>query len=331
MTENRVYFQFVKKNLLETLRRSDEYPLSFFVNFILHVLRLIANSKLLSVRKVLLTRINSWTPGFSSLKVPTSSPLDLLFVVTDKDFQILPLAIDGGLRALKQHVVGSVVIVTPRKHLSQLKSILSPNIPNLRLMCDEEVLNENLIQDLSKAFGARAGWFIQQVIKVQVIQLSRNTATLMIDADTVLVKDRIWINESGVQILCPSEEFNPDYYSALRKFGLEPNEEFSFVSHHMLIQTRILREFFQQTGLSDSHLLVKHLIKNHTQQSLSPISLDYELYAQYMLSAHSDLVEIEKWSNIGVPRNQIDEQHRMEELIQTYSKKYASISLHSWM
>lgn len=320
-----------KRYILDTLRRYDRYPLRPFVNLILRILKLIAENKLFTPRQVVMTRINSWIPTFSNLEEPTNSPLDLLFVVTEKDFEILPLAIKGGLHALSKHAVGSIVIVTPKKYLNHLETLLPASMPNLKLFCDEEVLGEDIIQDLRIAFGERAGWFIQQVIKVQVILSSKKMATLLIDADTVLTKDRIWIDDFGVQILCPSEEFNPSYYSAIRKIGLEPNEHFSFISHHMLIQTQILKELFQLVGLADSYSLVKHVIENHTHQSLSPISLDYELYAQYMLSAHPDLVKIQKWSNIGVARDQIHVEQKIEDLIATQSRKYASISLHSWM
>ncbi len=320
-----------KRYLLDTLRRYDRYPLRLFVNLILRILKLIAENKLFTPRQVVMTRINSWIPTFSNLGEPTNSPIDLLFVVTEKDFEILPLAIKGGLHALSKHTVGSILIVTPKKYLNHLESILPPAIPNLKLFCDEEVLGEDIIQDLRIAFGQRAGWLIQQVIKVQIILSSKKMATLLIDADTVLTKDRIWLDDFGVQILCPSEEFNPSYYLALRRIGLKPNENFSFISHHMLIQTKILRELFQQVGLADSYSLVKHVIENHTHESLSPISLDYELYAQYMLSANPDLVKIQKWSNIGVPRAQIDVEQKIEDIIVTNSKKYASVSLHSWM
>ena len=320
-----------KGYVLDTLRRYDGYPSRSFINLILRTFKFFADCKVIIPRQIVMTRINSWIPTFSNSGRPTNSPIDLLFVVTDKDFEILPLAIEGGLHALSKHAVGSIIIVTPKRCLNDLESILPSDIRNLQLFCDEEILGENLIQDLKNAFGLRAGWLIQQVIKVRMILSSKQIATLMIDADTVLTKDRIWLDDFGVQILCPSEEFNPSYYSALRKIGLVPNENYSFISHHMLIQTRILMEFFQKAGLADSYTLVKYLIDNHTQQSYSPISLDYELYAQYMLSMHLDLVKIQKWSNIGIPRNQTEGEQNIEGLISTYSKRYASVSLHSWM
>jgi hypothetical protein len=320
-----------KRFVLGTLRRFDRYPLWPLIHLILRALKLFTKNKFFTPKPVVMTRINSWIPTFSDLEKPTNSPIDLLFVVTEKDFEVLPLAIEGGLHALSRHVVGSIVIVTPKRYLSQLESILPPDVPNLELFGDEEVLGENLIQDLRSAFGPRAGWLIQQIIKVEMILSSKKIATLLIDADTVLTKDRIWLDEFGIQILCPSEEFNPSYYDALRKIGLQPNENYSFISHHMLIQTNVLREFFEQVGLLDTYALVKYVIENHSNQTLSPISLDYELYAQYMLSAHLDLVKIQKWSNIGVSRDQVEGEQKMKDLIVTNSKKYASVSLHSWM
>jgi hypothetical protein len=153
----------------------------------------------------------------------------------------------------------------------------------------------------------------------------------VVDADTILIDKRDWISEEGHQILTPSDEFNPSYYEFLSSVGISSmNPEFTFVSHHMLMQPWILREAFAAAGWSHPTDLLRSIISHKYLNEESPFSIDYEFYAQYLISAHPELVTLQKWSNLGVSRQTLLES-QIQLITTKYSNQFSSISFHSYL
>ena len=181
-------------------------------------------------------------------------------------------------------------------------------------------------------FGVRGGWVLQQVLKLEYARNSPSAGVLIIDADTVLIKNRAWLNSDGIQALMPSWEYHRPYFnflSTLTPFkSLAPfSPKFSFISHHMLMQPNMVREIYRACGWDGPKTLVHFICQLSNTESQSPISIDYELYGQYLLLNHPEKVNLVKWANTSASyKGNIS----IELLKQSYSQ-FASVSLHSYL
>jgi hypothetical protein len=168
-------------------------------------------------------------------------------------------------------------------------------------------------------------------LKIIHVFNSEFAGVFVVDADTVLIDKRNWFCQEGHQILTPSDEFNLSYYEFLSSVGIGTlKPEFTFVSHHMLMQPWVLREAFAFIGWRNSTDLLESIVSHNYLNEESPFSIDYEFYAQYMRVAYPDLVTLNKWSNFGV-RREVELKDLVESACSKYSGKFSSISFHSYL
>jgi hypothetical protein len=75
-----------------------------------------------------------------------------------------------------------------------------------------------------------------------------------------------------------------------------------------------------------------HEILNFSEgDEVSPFCIDFEFYAQYMYNYHSNLVRLEKWSNVGVKRVDAPIERQLDEAVPKSVGRFASISLHAYL
>jgi hypothetical protein len=253
-----------------------------------------------------------------------------LFVVTNKDFATLPLAIKYLSRTtgIELHLID---VVTPEKFLEECKRILILNeLPSCNILGENSVIDSSTLHTLREKSGDRFGWIYQQLLKVHFCSVSNEKFTLICDADTILLNSRSWTTHSA-SVLLPSTEFNPEYYSFLnRAFGLCQEPAYSFVSHHMLINNSKFRNFLNSKHISTISDLVRLVENNADFNNPSMISIDYELFAQFMFEQNRSEVQLEKWSNINLPASYFKLFGRSHLFRRFLTWNYQSVSFHSW-
>jgi hypothetical protein len=281
-----------------------------------------------SKKLILLERFVQTTSLPPNLEIPSthnSPALEILFVCTAKDFEVLPEAIECAVKATNAHPLLRVSLVVPAADFELAQNInLNQEIPVV-VLNEERLLAADLVYLLRSVFKGRAGWVIQQLLKVEYVSNSTSPAVLVCDADTLLLTQRFWFDASEKQILTPSWEWKQNYYVFLAKFGLTNYApKYTFVSHHMLMQPKFLREAKIFMGWKTATNIVEDLIAFYDGSEISPFCIEYELYAQFLYKNYPDNVVLSKWANLGVKR--ID-------FLQNRSKfdGYASISLHDYL
>ena len=254
--------------------------------------------------------------------------LDILIVAAQKDFLKLPIVISQARKFVSQNEDNSIYIVVPRSQ--EQHEILS----NLRHYSYIEVIPEDKLVDTSaqdrirETYPKRFGWILQQLLKIEFVKNSRSRGVLVLDADTILMRKRCWLTSNGNQILTPTWENHKPYYDFLSEIGLDTGSiEFSFVPHHMLIQPARLNECLSYFGFQNLDDLLHQILQPKYLLENSPFSIDYEMYAQFMIRFYPSEISLEKWSNL-----QIDRSFHIE-LIDKYLAKYqndfASLSFHN--
>jgi hypothetical protein len=257
--------------------------------------------------------------------------VEILFLAANKDLEMLPFSIPAAINSINENVAEMhVTVILPKNDISECQMLLS-HLQNISLIDEESILSDEIRLSLKSRFGERYGWALQQFLKVVFVFNSELDGVFVVDADTILIDRRDWFCEGGHQILTPSDEFNLSYYEFLSSVGVgKLTPEFTFVSHHMLMQPWVLREAFAFVGWKNPMHLLESILSHTYLNEESPFSIDYEFYAQYMMFAYPELATLSKWSNFGVHRES-ELTAQVQLLSSKYSGKFSSISFHSYL
>jgi hypothetical protein len=274
---------------------------------------------------------NRLPPEPSSCLSAVNKSVGVLFVTAGKDLEMLPWSIPFAVKSLR--TLSSTVkisVVVPTVDMKHCKELLE-NLPGVEIVSEDSFIKKDVVEALKMRFQERFGWVLQQFLKVAFVLESNLDAILVVDADTVLLDERNWILDNGNQILTPSDEFNLSYYEFLSSIGLcEMNPEYTFVSHHMLMQPKYLRLAFEQAGKSFPDEILELVLNHDFKNPSSPFCIEYEVYGQYLFTHHRDRVELLKWANLGIPR-QTNLADQIEKEVQKNTGRFSSLSFHTYL
>jgi hypothetical protein len=247
-----------------------------------------------------------------SISVPLDSTLfkehipsiELLTVSLKKDFVTLPVSLQSAVMS-SLNKVESITIISPGRDLQSLQ-LQGPQLdlgtPNIKLVSEEDVMTQESRERIGKIFRDRAGWVIQQLLTVKFCLESKARGVLVINADTVLLREHQWLDNSGKQILMPSLECHLPYYQFLnRAFNLSSKPKFTFVTHHMLIQPEVLREIFSRLSIQSIDQLIDLIERFADRDDSSAVCLEFEIYAQCLMKFYANRTSLVKFLNAGSP------------------------------
>lgn len=258
--------------------------------------------------------------------------IELIFVSTDKDFSLLPLSIKAGLRSVSHYEVSGVRVIVPDKSVLSCNKILSAlNLEKaIKVIAESNYVTQGDRKLLIETFGERANWVMQQVLKVNAVLDSKADGSLIIDSDTVLLRKRSWFDTNGKQLLQPSFEYNLPYYQFLKKLNIcSSNPKYTFISHHMLMQSHIFRAILSKLGFKDMSSFIQFTCENADLSTESPVCIEYELYAQGLLKFFPNEFFLGSWSNVSIRRTFFG-QFKTIFSQRMLSFLFNSASFHSW-
>ncbi|MBI4819192.1 MAG: hypothetical protein HY791_23170 [Deltaproteobacteria bacterium] len=138
-------------------------------------------------------------------------------------------------------------------------------------------------------FPARAGWYLQQINKLAFGLLpSTDSHFLIWDADTVPLRPLSFFDELGRVWFTMSKEFHLDYFeNYTRLLGHGADREFSFISEHMVVDRRILKEMFEtiERRFPGEESWAWKIMRNLRGNHISLFS-EYETYGHYVKAKH---------------------------------------------
>ena len=311
----RVFIKVSYRQLTNQLRRSES---RLFGLIIVKLSLSIAN--LIKIQKIpyALRQIVSLAQPSDPLRGAILPTIDIVIPCHIKDFDNLPLVIQGA-KAGVSNPIGKIKLITPE----YLSLELQIRFPDCLVSTDESVLGADLVKSINEFVPKEGrGWVIQQVIKFRMAIMSEQVATLILDADTVLLSPKIWLNSEGTQILCIANEYHLPYKKHIHKVFGGKTHLLSFVTHHQLMQRDFVREIFGQNGKG----LIEWVKAADFSESF-PIS-EYETYGEWMLKRKPNQIVFSKWNNVPAIIKSGDTTYT--EIIDSYSK-YGSVSNHSYL
>ncbi len=303
----------VKSFLFNRLRKSESKLSAFIItNLILNSAQIINLRKLSSTLRQIISLVQLTDP-LRGEDLPT---IDVAIPCHMKDFENLPFVIEGA-RANVRNPIGRIILITP----SDFVGVLQSNFPECLVTTDERVLGADLIQAIDEfVIEEKKGWILQQIIKFRIALLNNSRATLILDADTILLRPKIFLDAQGKQILCFAEEYYVKYKGHQESLSRGKPMLMSFVTHYQLMQSDFVREIFGSHGEG----LIEWL-KFADYSDSYPLS-EYDTYGEWILRNKPNKVAFAKWNNAPI---KIEPENTSYEVIKRRYSKYDSISNHS--
>ena len=148
----------------------------------------------------------------------------------------------------------------------------------------------------------RNGWYLQQLLKLYsgIIIPDILNKYLVIDSDTFFLKPTEFINNNKCLYNYGCEYHNPyfNHMSKLNKNLIRMNIDKSGICHHMLSETKYIKELFEIVENEHSDTFYNTFLKLVTDTKGSGAS-EYEIYFNFMLKNYPDKITIRplKWTN----------------------------------
>lgn len=257
--------------------------------------------------------------------------IEILMVSKKEDFSVLKVSLESAIR-MSVNPVSSITIIVPDDEVNLVKTFLNvmAEFQKINVIPENKVVTKEVIELITKNRPDKFGWILQQVLVASYIINSRSEYILVVDADTVLLRPRIWVDKNSKQILMPTQELHKPYYDFLRSSSnMYGKTVISFMSHHLLIQVKIFREIFEMFNGSVLTALQKAFAFSSPTES-APFDLKYEIYSQYLLLNHKGQLDLVKWGNLSLPRSDLNQFISSKDIKFSLTQRYNSVSFHSW-
>jgi len=258
--------------------------------------------------------------------------ISLLLIVAQKDFDKLKLCIDQIVKH-SLNPIYKIEIVVPQTDLTSCMKILKQielKIP-IDLFNEDDIININLREKMKLELKHKYGWAIQQLLTLHMVSRSDSYGVLAINADTFILRDQVWLNEKFVQLLFQSPEYHEPYFKIIKKLFPKLNlVSYSHVTHHMLFQPELLRDFFAKNGYNNLEDFMIKVLECFDKSQESPFCIEFEPYAQALHNFYQDRIELRRFSNSNYSITK--DSTGITELIEKLDNQnlYNSINFHSW-
>lgn len=257
--------------------------------------------------------------------------IELIITVSGKDLSKLEKCIKFAVANSINKITLTKIIVPAIDFLECQELIKSFNhVGNLQLINEDELISEEIRKLIMLKAKNQYGWILQQVIKVKLALESSSKGILIVDSDTILLGKNLWLDNNGIQRLIAANSKHNAYFKVLKDLGiLENRPRYSFVTHHMLIQPEIIKEFFGNTYYTDLYEFLENIFQSKNINLAKDLSIDYELYGQFIYSNFRNRCSLSRFCNLSLESTSPILENTNNE-IQKLSSDYNSVSFHSW-
>ena len=165
---------------------------------------------------------------------------------------------------------------------------------------------QNIISDITdgdqKSY-ARAGWYLQQFVKLSYARVCKKKFYMLWDGDTIPLKP-VEMFFAGKPVFHMKTEYHQSYFTVMQKLvnGLGKLEKRSYIAEHMLMNTEIVQELLDEIesnnkieGLSFYEKILHSIEKSEIQASGFS---EFETYGNFCEFRHSDVYLKKDWKSL---------------------------------
>ena len=172
----------------------------------------------------------------------------------------------------------------------------------------------------------RWGWYFQQILKLGMADWVETDHYLVVDADTVFLRDVPLFNHQGNPLYATGTEYHKPYFDVFeRLLGFRANREYSFTVHHMVYNKHIVREMRERFPEKPWHLSIVRYVEPQAPWFSEAQFNEQDTYGHYLKTLHPDEVNLRplRWANFSLRPSRV--------LFQHLAKYYDYCSLHAYL
>jgi hypothetical protein len=246
--------------------------------------------------RLLLTRLLPVNPLYKE----TQSPIDLYLLTHNKDVDILPTSLLAAQFSIKENLQDIVVIGPQEIEVTVMEIIERLNL-KANFISDEEILTEYL----DKSWKTMTSVPRMEVLKILCGLHSKTGKALVVDGDTILLRERTWTSQSRSLLIVAQEyllrhlNFNELILGQKQSLGL------GFVAHHQVLITDELQTLVQNSnGISVLASKFQESYENYNSEN-NVFPSEWQLIGDLRIEMNPENLAYAKFSNYGVSRDAI--------------------------
>lgn len=195
---------------------------------------------------------------------------------------------------------------------------------------------KKLIEKRNQNAIKRSGWYIQQFLKMQYCKLCKDKYYLIWDCDTIPIKKVNMFNNDRKPYFDVKEEYNKPYFITMEKLLPELGKKYnySFISEHMLIRTKIMKNLINRIENN-----INIYGDKWYEKIINSINIDdlpnsgfseFETYGTFANVHYNDSYKIRKWKSLRGGKYYYNPKFFSFEDGQNISDKFDAISFENW-
>jgi Family of unknown function (DUF6492) len=240
--------------------------------------------------------------------------IDTVIPFHSKDSHIFNWCIQG----IKDHLdVARIVVVCNHENRLQVENAGA-------IFFDEDKVVEGLT---ARSFPQeRWGWYFQQILKLGMADWVETDHYLVVDADTVFLRDVSLFNHDGRPLYATGTEYHKPYFDIFeRLLGFSANREYSFTVHHMVYNKHIVRAMRERFPEKPWHLSIVRYIEPQAPWFSESQFNEQDTYGHYVKTLYPDQIYLRplRWTNINA--------RPTDYLLRRLAKKYDFCSFHEYL
>ena len=254
-------------------------------------------------------------------------PIAVMIPVGPRDLDVVGLAVDGA-RANLLDPLTSITLVAP----DDLVDRLADAVPHVAVVAEDTVLCSEQTAMIQRGTPpARSAWYKQQLVKLQHCLNGPTRHTLVIDADTTLVRPQRFRTAQGDAMFVAAEYHLPYFDHLARLLGEDFSRPvFATTAHHMLYDRDALVEL--TTVIERRHpgrTWMEAVIDQVDAEQHSSFS-EGELYGQWMVQQHRRQIAVHAFANVACRRGDLLPTTAAQ-LGARFGDEHDSISMHYYL
>lgn len=238
------------------------------------------------------------------LDVESLPVLDAVVPTCAKDVQLLRACLEG----LRQNVpqLGRVFVVCPQRENALLAGM---QLGDQVELVDEARFPFSLAE-VAHALGPldahhnKAGWYLQQLIKLYACQVFGLQRALIVDSDTVFLRPVTFHARDGCSLLAWGAEHHAPYFEHMERVTkgawAQPSADCSGICHHQVMEADVVAELMREVQEAHDGAPFWQAFLAAVDTSHNAGASEYELYAAYALTRHTTRARLRglRWTNM---------------------------------
>jgi hypothetical protein len=252
----------------------------------------------------------------------STESIDLVIPTVPKDLELLLTVIEAAKRHILNPIQGVYIIAPVNEHLQDFCTKY-----DITFIDETNVLSYGKDSITYSANGVdRSGWIFQQLLKLHASAMTRAENYLIIDSDTVLLRDICFL-QNGRALFQQGEEWHEPYNKAFRYFfGESDTSTLTYVVHMMLFNRKMLAEMKAEMEERHHKSWDKVYLRSIDETEQSCVA-DYTTYACWVHLRHPERMRLAPFYNKSFSRKQLAP---LEQLEAEHGSNFNSISFHSY-